>query len=98
MVNFSVKQTESISGQHVTTFELSCNRRLNLAQSKKKRYNDVATVVTSIKTTKTESKNILGCLPISAFFYAFELGMKQEEQIKIHQSHPNHQNLQIALR
>ena len=35
ITNFSVKQTESVSGQHVTTFALSCNQRLNLAQSLK---------------------------------------------------------------
>jgi hypothetical protein len=33
--NFSVKQTESVSGQQAPTFELSCNLRLNLAQSLK---------------------------------------------------------------
>ena len=31
--NFSVKGQNLFPGQHVTTFELSCNQRLNLAQS-----------------------------------------------------------------
>src|SRR3954465_11683469 len=74
----SVRQTKSVSGQHVPTFDLSCNQRLNLAQSLKKRYNDVATVLKVIKTTKNRRKNKLGCLPTSAFFYAFELGTKQK--------------------
>ena len=34
-----------------------------------------------MKTTKTESKNKLGCLPTNAFFYAFELGIMQEDQV-----------------
>src|ERR1041385_2499106 len=45
----------------------------------KERYNDVSTVVTIIKTTKNRSKNILGCLPTSAFFYAFRLGIRQKK-------------------
>ena len=70
MANFSVKKTESVFGQQAPTFELTSFLRLNLAQSlKKERYNDVATVVTIIKTTKTEQKQkekpkfIAGCLP-----------------------------------
>ena len=35
IVNFSVEQTKSVSGQHAPTFDLSCNQRLNLAQSLK---------------------------------------------------------------
>src|SRR3954465_6562397 len=31
----SVKHTKSVSGQHAPTFDLSCNQRLNLAQSLK---------------------------------------------------------------
>src|ERR1041385_7819032 len=49
----------------------------------KERYNDVATVVKIIKTTKNRSKNILGCAPTSAFFYAFKLGIKQKEESKV---------------
>ena len=35
--NFSIQGQNLFSGQHVTTFELSCNRRLNLAQSWKEK-------------------------------------------------------------
>src|SRR3954470_21397554 len=36
---------------------------------------------TNIKTTKNIRKNKLGCLPTSTFFYAFELGTKQKDQV-----------------
>ena len=32
-------------------------------------------------TTKNRRKNNLGCLPTSAFFYAFEVGTKQKDQV-----------------
>src|SRR3954469_5529984 len=32
-------------------------------------------------STKNRRKNKLGCLPTSAFFYAFELGTKQKDQV-----------------
>src|SRR3954469_6645841 len=36
-----------------------------------------------MKTTKNRRKNKLGCLPTSAFFYAFELGTKQKIKSKL---------------
>ena len=38
-------------------------------------------VVAIIKTTNNRRKNKLGFLPTSAFFYAFELGTKQKDQV-----------------
>src|SRR4051812_30156763 len=90
IVNFFVKQTESVSGQHAPTFDLSCNRRLNLAQSLKSK-DTMMLLVKIIKTTKNRRKNKLGCLPTSAFFYGFELGTKQKIKLCQLNHHQDHQ-------
>ena len=77
--NFSIQGQNLFPGQHLTTFELSSNQRLYLAQNWKAKIQWWCYWVTTSRHNKSKINLFMWLPPTSAFFNAFELGIMQRE-------------------